>query len=109
MKVCPRCNIPRGTFPLACRSSTRYGVKTYNKNICKECVNHQQRFKRELHKTHTAPDIGTPCDCCSNVRPLFLDQYGFYRGHICRQCNLGIGLLGDDMAGVTAALLYFTT
>lgn len=33
-------------------------------------------------------------------------ETGDVRGLLCRRCNMGIGLLGDDINGVTAAVLY---
>lgn len=51
------------------------------------------------------------CECCARPAKttLHLDHChttGLFRGWLCARCNLGIGLLGDTMEGVTRATLY---
>lgn len=53
------------------------------------------------------------CECCqASPKPgkaLCRDHNhdtGLFRGWLCHSCNLGIGLLGDDLLGVTAAARY---
>lgn len=57
------------------------------------------------------------CDICGthedeSRRRLCMDhchETGRFRGFLCRNCNSGIGLLGDNADGVAAALKYLET
>jgi hypothetical protein len=53
---------------------------------------------------------GTTCDCCGRTtQKLEFDHCHdtkTFRGWLCRQCNTGIGLLGDNAAGLEQALKY---
>lgn len=60
--------------------------------------------------TRPRPEI---CECCGLVPngrgTLHLDHdhvTGEFRGWLCYKCNAAIGLLGDNVAGVRAALIY---
>jgi hypothetical protein len=54
------------------------------------------------------------CECCG--RPLMgktphLDHChttGVFRGWLCNKCNMGIGLLGDNVTGLMRAMSYLT-
>ena len=50
------------------------------------------------------------CECCGRkVRTPHLDHDHAthkFRGWLCSQCNVGIGMLGDDAAGLRRALRY---
>lgn len=54
------------------------------------------------------------CECCGQVdmkRQLALDHdhvTGAFRGWLCNLCNMGIGQLGDNLAGVSLAVSYLT-
>jgi len=53
------------------------------------------------------------CECCKQLpgkRALALDhdhETGAFRGWLCGRCNAGIGLLGDSLDGILAAVQYF--
>ena len=62
--------------------------------------------------THEYPDPEV-CECCggppTGIGRLHLDHdhtSGIFRGWICSNCNLGIGLLGDTKEGVDNASKY---
>jgi hypothetical protein len=51
------------------------------------------------------------CECCGRLLESApcLDHChltGVFRGWLCSQCNCGIGLLGDDIAGLNKAIAY---
>jgi hypothetical protein len=49
------------------------------------------------------------CESCGKQRPLLWDHdhdTGQFRGWLCQTCNSGIGMLGDDLAGVARAYSY---
>jgi hypothetical protein len=48
---------------------------------------------------------------CKSEAPLACDhdhQTGEFRGWLCKNCNTGLGLLGDSIAGVRSMLAYLT-
>jgi hypothetical protein len=51
-----------------------------------------------------------PCEICLVRQAEVVDHdhdTGLFRGFLCGLCNRGIGMLGDTLAGVKAAVLYF--
>jgi hypothetical protein len=112
-KLCPGCNTHKSRFPLSNCKATRNGVKVYLKTRCSECHAHQASVAYHLRKIHPPPPPGTPCQCCGRAPPLlFLDhdhRTELFRGWLCRECNSGLGFLGDSAQGVAQALMYLTS
>jgi Zn-finger protein len=55
------------------------------------------------------PPTGNKCAICHREMPLCLDhdhETGKFRGYICRDCNLGLGKLGDTVEAIRRVLLY---
>lgn len=58
--------------------------------------------------------VGLNCECCGTPRSalkreLHLDhnhETGAFRGWLCGRCNVGIGMLGDNVAGLQRAIAY---
>ena len=79
-------------------------------NRCKPCIVEADILLRTLKKQHPQPATGTQkCGCCGRIDKLFLDHDHStkeFRGWICRNCNSGIGLLGDCPEGLRQALVY---
>lgn len=49
------------------------------------------------------------CQVCGSFERLHVDHdhtTGFYRGILCSKCNKGLGLFGDTVEGIEAALNY---
>ena len=83
--------------------------KQYYLSRCKPCIAESDTLLRRLRKQNPHPPAGTPCACCGRIDKLFCDHdhaTGKFRAWICRQCNSGIGLLGDSEAGLRQALAY---
>ena len=84
--------------------------KIYYLNRCKPCITEAELLLRTLKKQHPQPATGTQkCGCCGRIDKLFLDHDHStkeFRGWICRNCNSGIGLLGDCPDGLRQALAY---
>ena len=81
----------------------------YYLNRCRPCLAEAAQILAKLRKLHPPPPVGTPCACCGRVDKLFLDHEhtsGKFRGWICKNCNVGLGHLGDCTAGVKRALEY---
>jgi hypothetical protein len=81
-----------------------------NSSTCSSCREKHQRVLKRLRKLHTPP-LDNKCNCCGKLsdRNLSLDHchttYSF-RGWLCKECNMAIGGLGDDVSGVKKALIY---
>jgi len=83
---------------------------------CKTCIKKRSNIVKNIKKN--APTKPLKCDCCglepktSNGRRkvgLVLDHCSInnkFRGWLCSDCNLAIGLLGDNIEGVEKALNY---
>lgn len=79
---------------------------------------HQVRLLARARKRKGKPEPTRPCpttcECCgrdasASKRRLALDHChatGVFRGWLCGNCNLAIGLLGDGAEGVSRALEY---
>ena len=83
---------------------------TWTRPECKPCSNYRQSIYTKLRKGQTAPEPGTPCECCGDsTSTLHWDhdhETGGHRGWICSNCNTGIGKLGDNIEGVLQGLNY---
>ena len=112
-KLCLGCNAHKSRFPLSNRKATRHGVKVYLKTRCFDCHARQASVAYQLRKIHEPPPPGTPCQCCGRAPArLFLDhdhRTELFRGWLCRECNSGLGFLGDGAQGVAQALMYLTS
>ena len=92
-------------------------IKYYDKHDtrCYKCKTERHKLVRTLKKT--APLKPKVCDCCGQdpLKPnrrdvgLSCDHDPIkltFRGWLCRDCNTGIGLLGDDIEGLERAIKY---
>ena len=83
--------------------------KQYFMSRCRTCIDESETILRKLKKDNPQPSAGTPCECCGRIDKLFYDHDHSskkLRGFCCRNCNSGIGLLGDSEAGLRQALAY---
>ena len=88
---------------------TNKNGKVYYLNRCKPCIAEAESLLRRLRKEHPMPPSGTPCACCGRVDKLYCDHdhaTKTWRGWICKNCNAGMGLLGDSERGLRQALRY---
>ena len=75
----------------------------------REQTRESARRMRGLSATRPCP---AECELCGKppgARALALDHChvsGRFRGWLCGKCNTGIGMLGDTVAGLRAALRY---
>ena len=83
--------------------------KQYYLNRCKPCLVESDVLLRTLKTQHPGRKAGTPCACCKRVDRLYCDldhATKLFPGWVCRQCNAGMGLLGDSEEGLKQALAY---
>ena len=123
--ICAKCGKSSDEVEFGMRANT-YG-KMYLYSRCKKChsaiQNGRDRAARKKWGKGTnkirdnKPPEGTPCDCCG--KPMThrgKDAMHFdhdhktdeFRGWLCKQCNTGLGNLGDDLEGVLKAVRYLT-
>jgi len=79
----------------------------YLLKICRECKTIVES-ERWAVKKNTLPKPDR-CDCCHKDKKLQSDHiHGTttFRGWVCRNCNTGIGSLGDNLEGVLQAAVY---
>ncbi|MCP3471434.1 endonuclease VII domain-containing protein [Bradyrhizobium sp. CCGUVB1N3] len=81
-----------------CAQRTAYQRRFYAKKLgFAECVE------------YPPPPTDSKCAICHRESPLALDhdhETGQFRGYICRDCNLGLGKLGDSIESIRRVLQY---
>ena len=108
-KVCRRCAsiCPEAEFKITGR---KLSGKIYYKSTCANCIAEETSTTRALWRLHRPPN-DAPCECCGRLSRLFLDHChstGGFRGYLCQQCNVGLGNLGDNQAGLLRAIRYLS-
>jgi len=79
----------------------------YLHNACRECKSMVYSEQEKARKN--APPKSNHCDNCHKNKKLQIDHiHGTIkvRGWLCRNCNTGIGALGDTLEGVLQAAIY---
>lgn len=115
VKVCTNCKIekPLSAFP------THIGMVDNLDTRCDPCMKSQSKYRTALKKIVPVKPL-TVCECCGRPfdntkkgKPRLDHDHGYeevvlsaFRGYICDRCNTGIGLLGDNIAGLINALTY---
>ena len=90
--------------------SGKKGIKkTYMSNVCKPCKIDHAKIRYNLAKQHQRPVSGAQCQSCGRVDKLHLDHCHnteTIRGWVRKNCNVGLGHLGDSIEGLERALRY---
>ena len=96
---------PREAFRLYRRAT---GDRESRSTSCKDCQKYNNSVVNDIRKT--APPMTDHCQCCGKTdTKLVLDhcyETEKFRGWLCPHCNLSIGLLGDNEAGLQRAIDY---
>jgi len=74
---------------------------------CRECSAIREAERRTI--TKNAPPKSANCDKCHKNKKLQIDHiHGSltFRGWLCRNCNTGLGALGDNLEGLLRAAIY---
>lgn len=107
VKTCVYCNQEK---PLSSYPKHR-GHKDRLDTRCKECISKQAKIRNQIRKT--APPKTEICDLCGKIpkhnKKIVLDhchETQQFRGWLCDACNVGLGNLGDNLAGLESAVLY---
>jgi len=104
-KVCHKILPPGSFYSKGTKNSA--GI-FYLKRICADCENKQKKIREVLRKK--APPKPEHCECChKKIKNIELDHQHEpvqFRGWPCKDCNTGIGLLGDNLEGVLQGAIY---
>lgn len=128
-----RCNKCQKVLPLteeyfSKNQSTNTGGNKYFRPDCRECYNTMTKGKNIAYKNCGKPDYpdygydkktrktvnGYPCDCCGKTsysRRIVFDHCHdtlTHRGWLCDGCNRSLGMLGDDVQGLSKSLAYIS-
>ena len=105
---CKECHRLLPTMAFTTAGKTRGDAAFYLKKICRECNTEYLAALTAARKN--APPEPDHCDCCHRkVEKLQVDHlHGSttFRGWLCRQCNTGMGELGDNLEGVLQAAIF---
>jgi hypothetical protein len=106
---CGQILTPETAYVYEMLSGKKQIKKAYMENKCKPCNIRENRIRNALEKKHPRPPSGAPCECCGRIDKLHLDHCHStdkFLGYCCKNCNVGIGHLGNSPEGVARALDY---
>ena len=111
--VCSVCNTEKDykSFTYYKTRFTSDGLRLRVNTNCKDC---QRSLANDLNNVKKiAPNRPQTCDCCGKIPPnnrnWQLDhdhKAGKFAGWLCKDCNVGIGKLGDTASSVTKSWMY---
>jgi hypothetical protein len=115
MKTCSKCknNLPSSDF------SPANGGK-YLRPECKKCARVLSKQRKLLKEKYGYPNENHTCPICLRNESQLVGTGGNasiwvvdhdhltnkFRGHICHQCNRGLGLFQDDISRFSRAIQY---
>jgi hypothetical protein len=118
MKICSKCknNLPYSDF------SPANGGK-YLRPECKKCARVLSKQRKLLKEKYGYPNKNYICPICLRNETQLVGTGGNasiwvvdhdhltnkFRGHICHQCNRGLGLFQDDISRFSRAIQYLAT
>lgn len=108
-KICKKCKCEKSLDSFrVCRLYKGVDQGVYKRSECIDC---EKKTSGQLRKIKsTIPEKPKKCDCCQQITENFVPDHnhenGFFRGWLCRNCNQGIGKLGDNLDGLLMAVSY---
>jgi hypothetical protein len=92
----------------------------YLRPECRKCANLLSKRRKILKEKHGEPSDGYKCPICHRTKEELLGTGGkagvwvtdhshdtdLFRGHICHQCNRGLGLFQDDISRLKRCIEY---
>lgn len=108
-KICVKCSTNKTLSEFRiCRLYKGVKEGEYFRSECKQCE--KEAAKQLIDARKNAPPKTSYCQCCKlDAQYLVLDhdhETGNFRGWLCRNCNQGIGKLGDNIQGLQKAMAY---
>ena len=110
-KVCRYCkkDLPIAFFQIRYKGYVPEGTRGRN-HICNDCFRKSQRLVKWLRDNAPPQPQDSRCECCKKITDKFhLDhchETEKFRGWVCRNCNIGLGFLNDDIETLEKALEY---
>jgi len=106
MQECKNCHkiLPSTAFTT---HTPRVDGAYFLQKICRECHTVINKEQNDVKKK--APPKPNRCACCHREKILQIDHiHGSttFRGWLCRNCNTGMGGLGDNLEGVLQGAIY---
>ena len=115
MKTCSKCKL---SLPYSDFSPSSGGK--YLRPECKSCAKKLSKEREELRKIYGYPPEGYVCPIClkdeeelkgtgGNASVWVVDhnhETNTFRGHICHNCNRGLGVFQDSIDRLNRAIAY---
>lgn len=115
MKQCSKCSemLPRSAF------SPSSGGK-YLRPECRDCARKLSKERSDLRKQYGYPELGYVCPICLKNESELAGTGGrasvwvvdhdhktnTFRGHLCHNCNKGLGVFQDNIERLQRAIQY---
>lgn len=107
-RLCKVCNNHKDINSFYVTTHKKDGSRTYG-HVCNSCKKDRSDVVKHLKQKYLEPSLKI-CQCCQQkVDTLVLDHCHIsleFRGWLCHNCNKGIGMLGDNIEGLSKALKY---
>ena len=109
MKKCSKCNEYKDENQFRiCRLYKGMEQGSYVRSECLDCEKKLAKQLREIKKN--SPPKPNCCECCGQPTSTLIPDHdhvtGQFRGWLCRNCNQGIGKLGDNITTLQNAIRY---
>lgn len=114
--ICSVCNILKENteFNFYQHRHTNDGYRLMTNTNCISCTKRRSKERSAIKKKFKSlkrPEYGNLCECCQ--KPVYrnwqLDhchETGDFRGWLCKQCNTGLGNLGDNLQSLELVVKY---
>ena len=113
---CSVCNTVKenSEFSFYKNRHTDNGYRLMVNTNCRSCAQLRSKERSAIKKKFKdikPPEFGQPCECCGKpvTRNWQLDHCHDtvdFRGWLCKQCNTGLGNLGDNLQSLQLAVEY---
>jgi len=108
-RICKKCGRLRDLSQF--RVSKLYKGVELGKYTRSECLDCEKKAAEQLKKAKkNAPNKPNKCECCEKLTSILVLDHdhsnGLFRGWICRNCNQGIGKIGDTIPALENAIKY---
>ena len=84
---------------------------TWYQSKCSSCLPKSNKLPRELMKNEDITTKPLRCQCCNVMTPHLMfdhcERTKRFRSWCCRNCNSGLGMLGDHPEGLIDGLDYY--
>jgi len=118
MKVCSKCKVNLEDSDYSPSSGGKY-----LRPECRNCAKKLSKERTELRKLYGYPEYGYVCPICLKNEEELLGTGGnasvwvvdhdhitnTFRGHLCHNCNRGLGVFQDDLNRLQRAINYLSS